>query len=120
VATHQGRIVTGDQFPDKGYFYRSDQFALARIGVPAMYMKGGTDYIGRPDGWGAEQISAYTAENYHQPSDELNDEWNFDGLVQDARLGFWCGLIIANDDSLPAWNPGDEFEAARKAALAEL
>ncbi len=120
VAAHQGRIVTGDQFPDKGYFYRSDQFALARIGVPAMYMKGGTDYLGRPDGWGAEQISAYTAENYHQPSDELNDEWSFDGLVQDARLGFWCGLIIANDDSLPAWNPGDEFEAARKAALAEL
>ncbi len=120
VAAHQDRVVTGDQFPDKGYFYRSDQFALARIGVPAMYMKGGTDYIGRPANWGAEQVGAYTAKNYHQPSDELTDDWNFDGLVQDAQLGFWCGLIIANDDELPSWNPGDEFEAARKAALAAL
>ena len=85
-----------------------------------MYMKGGTDYIGRPANWGAEQVGAYTAKNYHQPSDELTDDWNFDGLVQDAQLGFWCGLIIANDDDLPSWNPGDEFEAARKAALAAL
>ncbi len=120
VAAHQDRVVTGDQYPDKGYFYRSDQFALARIGVPAMYMKGGTDFIGRPANWGDEQVAAYTAKNYHQPSDELSDEWNFDGLVQDAQLGFWCGLIIANDEVLPAWSPGDEFEAARKTALAEL
>ena len=120
VAAHQDRVVTGDQYPDKGYFYRSDQFALARIGVPAMYMKGGTDFIGRPANWGAEQVGAYTAKNYHQPSDELTDDWSFDGLVQDAQLGFWCGLIIANDDELPVWNAGDEFEAARKAALAGL
>ncbi len=120
VAAFQDRVVTGDQFPDKGYFYRSDQFALARIGVPAMYMKGGTDYVGRSSEWGAEQIGAYTAKHYHQPSDELSDEWSFDGLIQDAQLGFWCGLIIANEEALPAWNPGDEFEAARKAALADL
>jgi len=120
VAGYQQRIVKPDQFPDKGYFYRSDQFSLARIGVPALYIGGGTEFIGRPEGWGEEQIGAYTAVNYHQPSDELTDDWNFDGMVKDAQFGFWAGLISANSDEMQSWNIGDEFEAARKKALAEL
>ena len=120
VADYQGRVVRPDQFPDRGYFYRSDQFSLARIGVPALYLNEGTDFIGRPAGWGEEQINAYTSVNYHQPSDELTADWNFDGMVQDARFGFWAGLMIADADDLPAWVPGDEFEAARLEALAAL
>jgi len=120
VADHQGRVVKPDQFPDRGYFYRSDQFSFARIGVPAIYLDEGTDFIGRPAGWGEEQINAYTTVNYHQPSDEITAAWNFDGMVLDARFGFWAGLIIANTDELPAWVPGDEFEAARLQALSAL
>jgi Zn-dependent M28 family amino/carboxypeptidase len=117
VAAHQGRIVKGDQLPDRGFYYRSDQFNFAKIGVPAFYVDGGTDFIGRPSGWGVEQIEHYEANNYHQPSDELTPDWNFDGMVQDTRFGFYAGLIVANDDALPQWNPGDEFEAARRTAL---
>ena len=50
--------------------------------------------------------------------DEYDPSWNFDGMVDDALLGFWTGLTIANADEMPAWNPGDEFEAARLNALA--
>ena len=117
VAEHQGRTVKPDQFPDRGYFYRSDQFALARIGVPALYVRGGTDFRDRPPGWGETRITRYTTVNYHQPSDELSDDWNFDGMIEDAKYGFWAGLIVANADDLPVWNPGDEFEAARRQAL---
>jgi Zn-dependent M28 family amino/carboxypeptidase len=117
VAAYQGRELKGDQFPDRGYYYRSDQFNFAKIGVPAFYFDGGTDFVGRPAGWGAEQIERYEANSYHQPSDELSPEWNFDGMVQDARFGFLAGLLVANDDSLPQWNAGNEFEAARRAAL---
>ncbi len=117
IAAEQGRVVTPDQFPDKGYFYRSDQFALARIGVPAMYLKPGTDFIDRPAGWGREQQNHYTNVHYHQPSDELDDGWDYGGLIQDALLGYWTGLAIANADEMPSWNPGDEFEAARLEAL---
>jgi hypothetical protein len=56
--------------------------------------------------------------NYHQPSDEYNDSWNFDGMISDALLGYWAGLAIANADGMPEWNEGDEFEAARLEALA--
>ena len=120
IAEEQGREVKPDQFADKGYFYRSDQFSLAKIGVPAMYLKPGTDYVDRPPGWGREQQEHYTNVHYHQPSDEYNDSWDFTGLIEDALLGYWTGLAIANSEEMPAWNPGDEFEAARLKAISEL
>ena len=120
VASLQGRIVRPDQYPDRGYYYRSDQFSLAQIGVPGIFLRGGSEFIGRPAGWGEQQLIAYERENYHQPSDELTDDWDFSGLIEDARFGFLAGLLIANGDSLPAWRPGDEFEAARLEALDAL
>jgi Zn-dependent M28 family amino/carboxypeptidase len=110
VAARQGRTVKPDQFPDRGSFYRSDQFSFAKVGVPAVYLKTGTDFIGRPEGWGKEQILSYEAHTYHQPSDELRPEWNFDGMVEDAQFGFLFVLEIANADRAPTWVGGDEFE----------
>ena len=120
IAAGQGRTVKPDQFPDRGYFYRSDQYNFARIGVPAMYLKAGTDFIGRPAGWARQQIEYFEAHHYHQPSDELRDDWNFDGMIEDARLGFLTGWIIANTVMPQTWNPGDEFEAARLRALSTI
>jgi Zn-dependent M28 family amino/carboxypeptidase len=119
IAAVQERTVTPDQTPDRGFFYRSDQFNFAKIGVPAFYSHAGTDIIGKPAGWGKEQREAYEAKSYHQPSDEINDSWNFDGMVEDAQFNFYLGLNVANADAMPAWVPGDEFEAARKKALLE-
>ena len=117
IAASQGRIVKPDQFPDRGYYYRSDQFSFANIGVPATFFDTGTDFIGRPAGWGKEQMEKFEEVRYHQPSDEFDDSWNFDGMIEDASIGFWTGLSVANTDAMPSWNPGDEFEAVRKAAL---
>ncbi|HSD69785.1 MAG TPA: M28 family peptidase [Woeseiaceae bacterium] len=117
IAAEQGRVVKPDQFADRGYFYRSDQFSFAKIGVPAMYLDTGTEFVDRPADWGRQQQNHYTDVNYHQPSDEYDENWNFDGMVSDALLGYWTGLAIANADQMPAWNPGDEFEAARLKAL---
>ncbi|MBT5218545.1 MAG: M28 family peptidase, partial [Woeseia sp.] len=117
IAAEQGRVVKPDQFSDKGYFYRSDQFSFAQIGVPAMYLDTGNDFVDRPPGWGAEQLNHYTDVNYHQPSDEYDDSWNFEGMISDAQLGFWAGLAIANADEMQTWTEGDEFEAARLKAL---
>jgi hypothetical protein len=120
IAEEQGRVVKPDQFSDKGYFYRSDQFSFAKIGVPAMYLDTGTDFVDRPADWGREQQNHYTEVNYHQPSDEYDPNWNLDGMVDDAKLGYWTGLAIANSDEMPVWNQGDEFEAARLEALAPV
>ncbi|MEL7061766.1 MAG: M28 family peptidase, partial [Acidobacteriota bacterium] len=116
-AATQNRTVVGDQFPDRGYFYRSDQLNLARIGVPAIYLDTGTRFIGREEGWGLERIKEWENDKYHQPSDELEDDWNFDGMVADTRMLFFVGLDIANADAMPMWVAGDEFEAVRLEAL---
>jgi len=118
LAAEQGRVVKPDQFPSRGSFYRSDQFSFARIGVPAVYLDPGMDFVDRPPGWGKEQVDHFTDVNYHQPSDEYDPSWNLDGMISDAQLGFWLGLAVANADEMPSWNEGDEFEATRLEALA--
>jgi Zn-dependent M28 family amino/carboxypeptidase len=117
IARFQDRVVVGDQFPDRGSYYRSDQFSLAKVGVPGVYLSSGVHVIGKPDGWGKEQMRKWTEEIYHQTSDEYSDDWNLDGAVQDAKLLFYVGLQAANQEALPAWSEGDEFEAARMSAL---
>src|SRR3954462_15953362 len=116
VASEQGREVHGDPFPDRGAFYRSDQFELARIGVPVVAIRGGPTYAGRPPGWGAAQHEAFERTDYHQVSDEYHGDWDLSGAIEDAQLDLVVGLRIANAPSLPQWKPGDEFEKARKTA----
>jgi Zn-dependent M28 family amino/carboxypeptidase len=118
-AAEQGRVVKPDQFADRGYFYRSDQFSFAKIGVPAVYLEPGTDFIDRSPEWGRQVVEEYTEHHYHQPSDEYDPNWNLAGMIQDAQVGFWTGLAVANADEMPTWNAGDEFEAKRLEALSD-
>jgi len=116
VAAAQGRTVHGDTFPDRGSFYRSDHFELARVGVPAVSLRGGPTYPGRPAGWGKERQDEYVARDYHQTSDTYPPSpasWDLAGAVDDARLMLVAGLRLANAPALPAWKRGDEFERAR-------
>ena len=116
VAAWQGRVVQPDQFPEKGSFYRSDQLNFAKIGVPCMFLKSGLDVIGRPAGFGRKKDEEYTSLHYHQPSDEIRPDWDLSGTVEEIRLLFLVGLAVGNSETVPVWNPGDEFEAARKAS----
>ena len=118
AAATQSRVVKGDQFPDRGSFYRSDQFNFAKIGVPALYLDGGTDFVGKDPEFGKKLQERFESTCYHQPCDQISSEWDLTGMVEDSRIAFLAGLAIAQADSMPAWNRGDEFEAARKAALA--
>jgi Zn-dependent M28 family amino/carboxypeptidase len=119
LARWQKRVVVGDQFPDRGYYYRSDQFSLAKVGVPGVYLGSGVHVIGKPEGWGKEKMREWTENIYHQTSDEFDPDWDLGGAVEDARLLFYAGLQVANQKKLPAWTKGDEFEAARLQAIGE-
>jgi Zn-dependent M28 family amino/carboxypeptidase len=112
-ATQQGRTVLPEEFPDRGYFYRSDQFNLAKVGVPALYLHTGVDIRGRPEGWGAAREEEWVETLYHQPSDEVTADWDLGGQVEDARILFEVGRAIAESESAPAWAPGDEFAGIR-------
>lgn len=119
VASEQGRAVRPDPEPEKGSFYRSDHFNFAKQGVPALYLDGGIDYVGRPEGWGLQMIDKFTQENYHKPSDEVKPDWDLSGLVEDLQLLFQVGYRVANEDKYPEWKPGTEFKAKREQMLKE-
>jgi len=117
VAAQQGRVVKPDAEPEKGFYYRSDNFEFAKEGVPALYPDDGLDYIGKPEGWVLEQRAKFTAEDYHKPSDQIKPNWDLSGMVDDAKLYFLVGYRVANDPKLPEWKPGTEFKAKREASL---
>jgi len=116
-ASRQGRSVCADPEPHKGFFFRSDHFEFAKRGVPVLYAESGVDYIGRPNGWGLERRAAYTAEDYHKPSDEVRADWDLSGMVEDVRLYFRVGLRVAEQQRWPEWVKASEFRGVREAAL---
>ncbi|MDY7094898.1 MAG: M28 family peptidase [Acidobacteriota bacterium] len=117
AAELQQREVIGEIDPTLGSFYRSDQFALAKIGVPALYFGQGSRFREPGPNASKEAVEAWTDVHYHQPSDEVSDDWDPRGLVEDAQLGLFAGWMVAQRQQLPAWNPGDEFEAVRLEAV---
>ncbi len=100
--------------PGQGHYYRSDHFSLARAGVPAFSVSQGTDYIGKPSGFGHDVFEEYNSTHYHQPSDEYRDDWDVSGMEQMAGFGLILGLDFASTPKLGTWNAGDEFLAARR------
>ncbi len=113
LAAKFGVSLTPDAHPEQGYYYRSDQFSLARHGVPAFSLRSGSQYVGRPAGWGEERVTEFRSQHYHQPSDEYRDDWDFAGIVGSAQFGLELGRIVGDQPDLPTWVEGDEFRAAR-------
>jgi Zn-dependent M28 family amino/carboxypeptidase len=106
--------IRPDPRPEAGHYYRSDHFSLARVGIPSFSINEGDKFRGHPREWGAQQEAEYRDKRYHQPSDEYRPEMDFSGDAVMARFGFVLGWKAASLPEMPAWRPGDEFEAARK------
>lgn len=105
--------ITPDQNPAAGYFYRSDHFSFAKVGVPALYAESGHESIERGSEWGKKQSEEYTAEHYHGPSDEYDESWDMSGIVDYSRLMFDIGYTLATSSEFPNYKEGSEFKAKR-------
>ena len=114
IGREMGLQVGSDPRPEQGSFYRSDHFPFARAGVPSISLEGGKDFVGHTPDWGEKQFEAYNTANYHQPSDEYSDAWNFEGMMQETEIALDLGLRIANMDEMPHFNATDEFASADK------
>jgi Zn-dependent M28 family amino/carboxypeptidase len=106
------RISTNQDALVRGAYFRSDHFSLARVGVPGTSIEGGTDYVGRPAGWGKERHDEYVAKRYHQPSDEILPWFTNDGVVQQLRVIVRTAVAVGNAPRQPAWDPTSEFRHA--------
>jgi Zn-dependent M28 family amino/carboxypeptidase len=114
IAQRMNLKISPDPRPEQGSYYRSDHFPLARVGIPAFSVRGGSEFAGKPSGYGDQIFQEFNTKHYHQPSDEFRDEWDFSGLEKVARFGMLTGLEAANQERLPTWKRGDEFLPARQ------
>ena len=111
------RTIAPDPEPEKGFFYRSDHFEFAKKGVPALYTDAGVNFIGKAPDFGETKRAEYTARDYHKPSDEVKNDWDLSGAVEDTRALFEVGLRVLNGTMWPEWKPGTEFKALRDSML---
>ena len=117
LAESHGRELKPNSRPERGTFYRADHFEFSKLGVPAVYTKGGRLIVGKPADFGHQKSEEYVANLYHQPSDEVDPAWDLSGAVEDTRLLFEVGYAVANGDRWPEWKPDSEFKAKRDQAL---
>jgi Zn-dependent M28 family amino/carboxypeptidase len=117
VARSHGRTVGPDAEPEKGYYYRSDHFEFAKQGVPALDPDAGQKALGKPADYAQKMRDEYTEKNYHKVSDEIKQDWDLSGAVEDARLLLEVGDRVADADTIPHWKPDSEFRARREAML---
>ena len=108
-----GRTITPDPSSEAGYYYRSDHFAFAKLGVPMLYVDGGEDLVNGGRGAGEKLAAEYRANRYHGPKDEYDPNWNWAGVMQDLQLFYRIGRSLAQSSDWPNWMPGDEFRAIR-------
>ena len=116
AARQQDRVIVQEPAPEKGFFYRSDHFNLAKQGVPMLYTKAGVNSPTKGADWGKRWLDEYTAHRYHQPSDEYDASWDVSGILQDLQLYYDVGLAVADSARWPNWYEGTEFRAIRDAS----
>lgn len=120
-AAAQGRVVTPESHPERGLFYRSDHFALAKRGVPTlllMALGGGNDLVEGGRQAGERWLADYMENCYHQPCDEWSGDWDLTGAAEDVALLYRIGRELAYKGGWPSWKAGSEFEDLRRRSAA--
>ena len=116
AAAGQGRVVKSDSELEKGRFYRSDHFEFAKRGVPALYLKAGVDYVGRPPDYGPAKVREYLLHQYHRVSDEVQPDWDLSGAVEDTRLLFFVAWEVAQAQNLAGLETGQRIQGPPRCA----
>lgn len=119
VEREMGLVETPEDHAERGHYYRSDHFSMAKRGVPMFAVGRGTDLVVGGKAAGDAASEDYTNNRYHQPSDEYSDNWDFSGMAQEVELYYRLGRALADSTVWPNWHPGDEFRAIRDRSLAE-
>ena len=114
VAKERNLTLEGDMRPEQGFFFRSDHFPFAKVGVPAISLRHGDDFVTPLTGEALNFFREYTAKYYHQASDEYKPWWNTDAMIQNAEIGMAIGFKLGNLTMLPRYKDSDEFSAADK------
>jgi Zn-dependent M28 family amino/carboxypeptidase len=110
AAKKQGRVLTQEDKPEAGYYYRSDHFSFAKQGVPALYAEGGNEPADEETAKYRKRMNVIVTGCYHQVCDEYRENWDMGGIIQDTQMLFDVGVNVANAPMWPKWNEGSEFQ----------
>ncbi|WP_326913288.1 M28 family metallopeptidase [Sphingopyxis chilensis] len=113
LAKMEARTVKAEPTPEKGFYYRSDHFSFAKLGVPMFNFGSGEDLVEGGVEAGQKASEDYEKNRYHAPGDEYEAITNWGGMMSDLRLYYAAGRMLAMTDAWPNWVEGDEFRAAR-------
>ncbi|WP_158859287.1 M28 family metallopeptidase [Lunatibacter salilacus] len=109
-----GRYISSEPNPGAGYYFRSDHFNFAKVGIPALYTNTGIDHWELGKEHGKKLQENYVSQYYHKPSDAYDAaRWNLDGAVADITILYGIGKRLANSEKWPGWKDGSEFKALR-------
>ncbi|GAA4357749.1 M28 family metallopeptidase [Kangiella marina] len=117
AAKRQGRELRPESAPERGGYYRSDHFSLAKFGVPAVYGGGGTELRDDADKEAAEKWSKMRGECYHALCDEYQEDWVWQAALDDVRIFFEAGYLLSNSENFPNWYEGTEFRSIRDQSM---
>lgn len=110
AALKQNRDISGDPRPAAGIYYRSDHFAFANVGIPALYAKGGAIPADQATANLRAKLDPILGKCYHGLCDEYSDEWDLTGAVEDMQLFFEIGVELSEADVWPQWSKTSEFK----------
>ncbi len=119
VAAKQGRVTRGEPDPSGGWYFRSDHFNFAKVGIPSMYIENGSVSLEHGEAWGEAQKKEYNDKRYHAPTDEYSSDWDLSGIVEDMQLLFEVGVKLSNESTFPKWKEGSEFKAIREKSMGQ-
>jgi Zn-dependent M28 family amino/carboxypeptidase len=114
VLEERDRVLIGDTHPERGYFFRSDHFPFAKVGVPAISLSEPKQFTGNNAEELLKKQEAYNGTDYHQPTDQYSSSWDLSGGVNDMKVLAQLGWRIAQQTGMPAYNAGDQFGEIRK------
>jgi Zn-dependent M28 family amino/carboxypeptidase len=120
AATKAGRHISYETHPEAGYYYRSDHFNFAKVGIPALYTERGIDVIGKGKEYGEQLDREYNEQRYHRPADNYDAAtWTMEGAIADLQLLFQVGKRLSFETKMAEWKQGSEFKAIRDKSVAE-
>ena len=70
------RIIKPEEYPERGYYYRSDHFNFAKKGVPMLYAKAGYDHTELGPDHIRAKMDEYLKIRYHTALDEIDEDWD--------------------------------------------
>jgi Zn-dependent M28 family amino/carboxypeptidase len=119
VAKKQGRVTRGEPDPSGGWYFRSDHFNFAKVGIPSMYIENGSVSREHGEEWGEAQKKEYNDKRYHAPTDEYTPDWDLSGIIEDMQILFEVGSKISRESTFPGWKEGSEFKAIREKSMSK-